>query len=384
MRERGRRLIAALCASALIVLPAAPARADRIRDDQWHLRYLRVAEAHRISTGAGVTVAVIDTGVDPHPDLRDNVLPGRETFPGGTGDGRQDADGHGTGMAGLIAAHGRGPGTGALGVAPGAKVLSLRYTEAAGEETTDSKAVATSINIAALRVTEVICMPFGGGSSVEEIRALDTAIKADAVVVAAAGNRPNSTSVGFPASYEGVVAVGASDRNGNRASISVTGPQLALVAPGVDIYSTSRDGRYRRGTGTSDATAIVAGAAALVRSRFPDLSAAEVVHRLTATATDRGLPGRDPEYGYGELNLLAALTADVPPLAPSGSADPTPDANSPTAGSPSVAAREPRRDTGERVLTGIVVSVAALLSVAVALVLFVPRLRRRSPDDDAR
>jgi subtilisin family serine protease len=94
----------------------------------------------------------------------------------------------------------------------------------------------------------------------------------------------------------------------------VTGPEIDVVAPAVDIYSTSIDGKYRKGTGTSDATAIVAGAAALVRSKYPYLPAAEVVHRLTATAVDKGPPGRDDEYGYGVIDLVAALTADVPPL----------------------------------------------------------------------
>ncbi len=82
----------------------------------------------------------------------------------------------------------------------------------------------------------------------------------------------------------------------------------------MDIYSTSINGKYRKGTGTSDATAIVAGAAALVRSKYPHLPAAEVVHRLTATAVDKGPPGRDDQYGYGVIDLVAALTADVPPL----------------------------------------------------------------------
>src|SRR5690606_39806474 len=105
------------------------------------------------------------------------------------------------------------------------------------------------------------------------------------------------------AAYPGVIAAVGVGRDGNHAEISVTGPQAVLAAPAVDIVSTTttfggRNG-YSIGTGTSNATAIIAGAAALVRSRFPELSAAEVVHRLTATADDRGAPGRDPEYGYG-------------------------------------------------------------------------------------
>lgn len=134
------------------------------------------------------------------------------------------------------------------------------------------------------------------------------------MIVASAGNRPDDGYVGYPASLDPVIAVGGVDRRGNHAAVSVTGPEIDLVAPAVDIYSTGINGGYRVGTGTSDATAIVAGAAALIRSKYPDLPAQEVAHRLTATAIDKGPPGRDDEYGYGVIDLVAALTADVPPL----------------------------------------------------------------------
>lgn len=101
---------------------------------------------------------------------------------------------------------------------------------------------------------------------------------------------------------------------GEHASVSVSGPEIDVAAPAVDIYSTSYDGKYSKGTGTSSATAIVAGAAALIRSKYPNLPAQEVAHRLTATAVDKGPPGRDDQYGYGVIDLVAALTADVPPL----------------------------------------------------------------------
>nr|WP_274534633.1 S8 family serine peptidase [Micromonospora sp. CB01531] len=134
------------------------------------------------------------------------------------------------------------------------------------------------------------------------------------VVVAGAGNFPADLNVGCPASEPGVIAVGGVDRKGNHAAISVTGPQIDVAAPAEDIYSTSVNGTYRVGTGTSDATAIVAGAAALIRSKYPNLPAEEIAHRLTATAIDEGPPSRDDEYGYGVIDLVAALTADVPPL----------------------------------------------------------------------
>lgn len=120
--------------------------------------------------------------------------------------------------------------------------------------------------------------------------------------------------MGYPATEKGVIAVGGINRNGEHAAVSVTGPEIDVVAPAVDIYSTSYDGKYSKGTGTSSATAIVAGAVALIRSKYPDLPAQEVAHRLTATAIDKGPPGRDDEYGYGVIDLVAALTADVPPL----------------------------------------------------------------------
>jgi subtilisin family serine protease len=139
--------------------------------------------------------------------------------------------------------------------------------------------------------------------------------------VAAVGN-VDGTPSDFPVGYPGVVGAAGVDRNGNHAPTSVVTPNADLAAPSVSIYSTDSLHRptstgYRTGTGTSDATAIVAGAAALVRAKFPRLSAVEVIHRLTATADDKGPPGRDDQYGYGIVNLVKALTADVPPLTPS-------------------------------------------------------------------
>ncbi|SCL18714.1 type VII secretion-associated serine protease mycosin [Micromonospora inyonensis] len=298
--------------AATIVLPATHAHADRIRDDQWHLRFLNVAEAHQITQGEGVVVAVPDTGVDPHPDLRNNLLPGTDIIAGGSGDGRQDPNSHGTGMAGLIAAHGRNNADGALGIAPKTRILPI--TSTAADNLSNPDDLAAGIEFAARSDAQVISISTGGGSTLRLRQAIDAALAADIVVVAAAGNHPQDFVVGYPARHPGVVAVGGVDRKGNHAAVSVTGREVDVVAPATDIYSTSMDGKYRKGTGTSDSTAIVAGAVALIRARYPDLSATEVVHRLTATAVDKGAPGRDDEYGYGVIDLVAALTADVPPL----------------------------------------------------------------------
>ena len=149
---------------------------------------------------------------------------------------------------------------------------------------------------------------------------------------------------------------------------------MGILAPGVDIYSTSFDGKYRKGTGTSSSTAIVAGAAALIRSRYPDLSAEEVVHRLTATAVDKGAPGHDDEYGDGVLDLMAALTADVPPLAasatPSATASPSP---SPTA----VADESLPGDSPSGMSTStLLITFAVFLLLAIVIALLVVRRHR--------
>ncbi|MFC5923615.1 S8 family serine peptidase [Micromonospora vulcania] len=285
---------------------------DQVRKDQWHLSFLEATEAQQISRGKGVIVAVPDTGVEPHPDIRENLLSGTDIVAGGSGDGRRDGSSHGTGMAGLIAAHGQPGKIGALGIAPEANVLPIRTSLTDQDGNSDD--LAAGIEFAVRRGATVVSVSSVAGPNDRLRRAIEMAMRANVVVVAGSGNRPRDSFVGFPAAYPGVIAVGGVDRNGIHAAVSVTGPEIDVVAPAVDIYSTSIDGKYRRGTGTSDATAIVAGAAALIRSKYPHLPASEVAHRLTATAVDKGPPGRDDEYGYGVIDLVAALTADVPPL----------------------------------------------------------------------
>ncbi|MEU5783721.1 S8 family serine peptidase [Micromonospora lupini] len=291
----------------------APARADvePIRSDQWHLTFLKVAEAQMISKGDGIVVAVPDTGVAPHPDLSENVLAGIDTVAGGSGDGRKDSNSHGTSMAGLIAAHGRAGDTGALGIAPRSKILPIMASSSDNFGEADD--LAAAIEYASSEGAQVISISSGGASTPRLVRAVETAIAANILIVAAAGNVPNQP-LSYPASEEDVITVGGVDRLGRHAAFSATGQEVDVVAPAVDIYSTSYGGKYSKGTGTSSATAIVAGAAALIRSKYPYLPAQEVAHRLTATAIDKGPPGRDDEYGYGVIDLVAALTADVPPL----------------------------------------------------------------------
>jgi subtilisin family serine protease len=276
-------------------------------------------------------------------------------------------------MAGLIAAHGSGE-VGALGIAPEAKILPVVDTTASTRG--DADVTAAGIVWATAHNANIINVSASGPPTSRLRAAVQGALDADVVVVASVGNKPSATAVQFPAFYPGVVAVGAVDRNGKLASISTTGPGVVITAPGVDITSTGLNGQYRKGTGTSDAAAIVSGAVALIRSKYPDLSAKEVVHRLEATAIDKGPRGLDDQYGYGILNLVGALTADVPPLTPSPNDGPTADA------SPSVGVA-----TGPSAGSGFVLTMTVVILVVIAAVgaFFAIRSRaRRRREDVAR
>ncbi|MFD7659125.1 S8 family serine peptidase [Actinosynnema sp. NPDC059797] len=250
---------------------------------------LERAWAH--TDGAGVTVAVLDTGVDPdHADLAGAVLPGAE-FPD-LGSGARDASGHGTDVAALIA--------GRSGVAPGARVLPVKVTGGGADA---NEALRWAVDHGA----RVVNLSLGGGTgSFDE--GLRYAAEHDVVVVAAAGNAGTDDGVTALARGEHVVAVSAVDREGRfREDVSVSGPEVALAAPGVDV-PTSRGER----SGTSYAAALVSGAVALVRAEYPDLDAVEVVELLTSTARDAGPEGRDPRYGFGVVDPARALEEGPP------------------------------------------------------------------------
>ncbi len=359
-----RRLALTLALLASIVLlPAAPAYADQVRDAEWHLSFLHVAEAQRISQGDGIVVGVLDVGVDAtHPDLAGSVLPGTDLVDSG-GDGHRDEDGHGTGVAGLIAAHGRGT-SGILGIAPRAKILPVRY-----HTQTLVGHLPGGIDWAVEHGAKVICIASGGSDDPLLRYAVERAIAADVVVVAAAGNRPGDLRVIFPAAYSGVLAAAGVDRNGNHADISTTGPEVVLAAPAVKVALTYPGARYVTSDGTSWATAILAGAAALVRAKFPSLPAEEVIHRLTATAIDKGPPGRDDEYGYGVVDLVAALTKDVPPLTPSATPAATGAASPPAVSQPS---------TKDRQAPLALLAALAVLVISAVAVGVIVAVRRRS------
>ncbi|MEV0730793.1 type VII secretion-associated serine protease mycosin [Polymorphospora sp. NPDC050346] len=372
MRRRLAIPLAVATLTTVALISPTPTYADEIRNDQWHLDFLNTSAAHRLTSGQNITVAVIDTGTQAHPDLRNNLLEGTDVMPGGNGDGQQDADSHGTAMAGLVAAHGKTGNNGALGIAPSAKILPIRNASSTTIGSSDD--LAAGIEWAIDSGASIINISSSGAPSPRLRASVKRAIERDVLIIAAAGNNPRDTQLAFPAILDGVVAVGAVDRNGNHSPTSVTGSKVEIVAPGVDIVSTGLNGGYRKGTGTSGAAAIVSGAAALVRSKFPDLSAEEVVHRLTATAVDKGPPGRDEQYGYGVLDLVAALTADVPPLG----ASPDPSASpSPSPSRSSAAGDGPDHGPSEGWRPGFHFLGAVAAAGLAAVALFVSRRRRR-------
>lgn len=385
-RPVGAVVVAALIAVPVvvgtIVAPVPAAHADEVRAAQWHLRTLDVARAHETSRGSDVRVAVIDSGVDAsHPDLEGNVAEGRD-FVADT-DGNVDTNGHGTGVAALIAAHGHGSGDGALGLAPRSTILPVRVSDDSGRYS--SAGAARAIRWAADHGADVINV--SGGSSTDDPRmrgAVGYAQSREAVIVASAGNTDQGDrEVLYPAAYPGVIAVSAVDGDGDFSPESVEGPEVALAAPGVKVVTATAGRDYAFGVGTSDAAAIVSGTAALVRAEFPDLDAADVVNRLIRTADGKGPKGRDPRYGFGVVDPVAALTEDVPaasenplgtvPLESSGQFDPPTSSATP----PAVAERDGVSARWDFLLPWVVGAATVLLAGASVTAGWVMASRRR-------
>jgi subtilisin family serine protease len=302
-------------------------------DPRWHLKAARFDEAWKLTMGEGVIVAVLDSGVDAaHPALRGRLLPGidelaargmQDRWDGRSYQGR-DGNGHGTHVCGLIGAA-TDAASGTAGAAPGVKLLPVKVTAADGQ--TDDVTIAKGIVDAADAGAQVINLSIGGPSpSLIVLEALNHAFRKNVSVVIAAGNERRG--VDYPAAFDGAIAVGATLENGEVADYSNAGESLVLVAPGgamapadegPQILSTmptypclasvrSRvPMRYGHMAGTSMATPLVAAAAALLLSREPSLTPAQVRTRLAATASDIGPAGFDPRTGYGALDVTRAL-----------------------------------------------------------------------------
>ncbi|MEU7159171.1 type VII secretion-associated serine protease mycosin [Streptomyces chrestomyceticus] len=313
---RALRAGGGVAAAGVLLLGAAPvASADQIRDGQWPLRFLGAQDAWKVSTGKGVTVAVIDSGVNgSHPDLKGNVLPGKNFSAGDPADA-ETRNGHGTGMASLIAGHGHGPGhaDGVMGIAPDAKILPVKHSDSEGD--TYGAHIAGPLRYAVDHGAKVVNMSIGGvGISDDDKRAVAYAAAHDVLMVAGSGNEGSATP-NYPAAEPGVLAVGAVGSGGRIWEDTNYGPHLMLAAPGEKIRSAGRGQSYRYTSGTSDATAYVSGVAALLRAKFPHLSAGQIANRLTATAQrPSGTSGSAPDayYGYGVIRPLDALTKNIP------------------------------------------------------------------------
>ncbi|MEU1502572.1 type VII secretion-associated serine protease mycosin [Streptomyces sp. NPDC005732] len=321
---RRAALLGALLAGSLTLLPSTTAYADGIRAQQWALDALHTQQAWRTTKGGGITVAVLDTGVDDqHPDLVGNVLPGKDMVGFGAHRGERAWARHGTAMAGIIAGHGHGAGhgDGVLGVAPEAKILPVRVILEDGDSSrtrarsTRGNALAEGIRWAADHGADVINLSLGDDSKSAhpepaEDAAVQYALKKGAVVVASAGNGgEKGDHISYPAAYPGVIAAAAVDRYGTHASFSTRRWYATVSAPGVDVVIADPDDRYYEGWGTSAASAFVSGAVALVKAARPGLSPAQIKTLLEDTARNAPEGGRDDSRGFGFIDPVAAIQA---------------------------------------------------------------------------
>ncbi|MEA2143562.1 MAG: thermitase [Solirubrobacteraceae bacterium] len=309
-----------LCATAAVLasMAAGPALASAATDApaqrQWNLRAIHVAEAHRVTLGAGATVAVVDSGVDRrHPDLAGRVVSGPDLV-----DGDADADdesGHGTHVAGIIAARGGNP-AGSMGVAPGATILAVRVLGATLHGDTSQEA--RGIDAAVAGGAQVINLSLSAGPDAPKMpevmgeltAAIERAARAGVVVVTAAGNY-NLPWCAQPVLAVRTLCVGSVDRAGRRASYSNYGARVNVMAPGGGyadgeaIVSTRMGGGYTALVGTSQAAPHVAAVAALLVSL--GLRGEQVVDRIERTATDLGPAGLDGVFGHGLVDAGAAV-----------------------------------------------------------------------------
>jgi subtilisin len=312
---------------------------------------------HSYNKGTGVKVAIIDTGIDPdHPDLDDNCKGGFDFVNDDTTP--MDDNGHGTHVAGIVAA--KDDSLGVIGVAPQAWLYAVKVLDAAGSG--DVSDVIAGIQWAITNGMDIISMSLRSTVDNQALHDIcDTAYNDGngILVVAAAGNdysmrgrRKELDTVGYPARYDSVIAVGATDNTDTRASYSSTGSALELTAPGDYINSTMLDNTYALGSGTSMACPHVTGTAALILSSDSELSASEVRNRLQNTADDLGSPGWDSWYGYGlvDANRDAPGAPTISKLTPAVGAfinDETPTISAIVTDADGVASRQMMLDGGE-------------------------------------
>lgn len=275
----------------------------------WHLPKVNAPTAWDVTTGADkVTVAVVDSGVDAnHPDLQGRVLAGYD-FANADSDPSDD-NGHGTAVAGTAAASGNNS-TGVAGVAWGVSILPVKVMGANGSGT--HSAIANGINFSADRGARVINLSLGSTSSSRTLQsAVNYAYNKGCLLIAAAGNNGNSTPV-YPAAYSNVVAVSALNKADTLPSWSNYGSYVDVSAPGDGITTTWPSNSYITISGTSFASPIVAGAAALALSVNPALTPKSATDLLLATSDDLGAPGYDVYFGSGRVNAAKLVSTAVP------------------------------------------------------------------------
>ncbi|WP_167343621.1 type VII secretion-associated serine protease mycosin [Streptomyces albus] len=337
-KARGASLVAlvATCLGLLLIgFIGTPAHAESLLPRQWHLNAMKAEEMWKISTGEGLTVAVIDSGVDPNlPDLRGQVLRGKD-FSGDKGDEHDDLDGHGTGIAAIISGTGtRSGGLGAFGLAPGVKILPLRVPDGESTNTEVERSgrfthtVGLAIRYAVDSGVKIINISLGTPLLPADQRKLSRdakyAVSKGALVFAGVGNDGDGdNSLLYPAAAPGVVGMAATDRNGRATKESQRGPQVDLAAPGDEILASCPGGTGRCiSHGTSDATALASASAALIWSKYPEWTANQVLRVMINTASGAKSGEERTDYiGYGIVRPRIALKdpgdpgpADVYPI----------------------------------------------------------------------
>ena len=389
---------------------ASQAAADKIRDQEWWLANLHVTQAWAATRGAGVTVAVLSSGVAAdHPDLTGSVITG----PDFTGSGETPATPswgiEGTSAASIIAGHGDnvGDAAGIIGIAPAARILSVRVVLDATDPLNGNPAavqrlpaaIAAGIRYAAANGAQVIDLPLdpaslasdgaatGGlsaaaGGSAAEQAAVDYALGKGAVLVAPAGdNGEDGNEPTYPAAYPGVIAVGTVDRHFVRAAFSSRQSYVALTAPGVDLTTASPPSGYRNISTTDAASSVVAGIAALIRSRYPTLNSSQVRRALVTGSVPRPPSATGAGYGAGTVDALKAVQAAALIAAPR--AAPSASASSPAAAPPHTIRPAPPR-TGilgraKTVLRDAAMAAGMLILLLLASLIGI-RVRRRRAD----